>query len=165
MTTGLRRIPGCPQAASAASKTRLNLIRIDKRRVINKILCMGIVLLLLIQVEMKEAEVDAIRKRVQDTKYSAQLIVDEIETEKIIANEKLRKNSLMNDATSVLNDITPDAVEALRKLRLPPKSVGRMMDCILILFQRRLLPVTLDADERFIRPSWREAVAVRNKLL
>lgn len=111
---------------------------------------------------MKEEEVEVVRQRVQDSKYGAQLIVDDIEADKLVAGEKIRRSSMINDASSLLKDISQEAVEALSKVRRPPKFIGRIMDCILILFQRRVLPIGPDANEWFVRPSWKEAVRVRD---
>ena len=46
----------------------------------------------------------------------------------------------------------------VRKLGKPPHLIMRIMDCVLLLFQRRVDPVTPDPDKECPKPSWSEAL-------
>jgi len=46
----------------------------------------------------------------------------------------------------------------VRKLAKPPHLIMRIMDCVLLLFQRHVEPVTMDPDRPCSKPSWHEAL-------
>ena len=46
----------------------------------------------------------------------------------------------------------------MRKLGKPPHLIMRIMDCVLLLFQRRVDTVTADPDRDCPKPSWSEAL-------
>jgi dynein heavy chain len=47
---------------------------------------------------------------------------------------------------------------SVRKLAKPPHLIMRIMDAVLLLFQRHVDPVTLDPDRPSPKPSWHEAL-------
>lgn len=48
----------------------------------------------------------------------------------------------------------------MRKLGKPPYLITLIMDCVIILFGRKLDPVKPDYDHQFLSPSWTEALKV-----
>lgn len=51
-------------------------------------------------------------------------------------------------------------IATVRKLAKPPYLITLIMDCVLILFGRKLDPVKPDAEKEFLMPSWGEALKV-----
>ncbi|KAM4587304.1 dynein axonemal heavy chain 8-like [Odontesthes bonariensis] len=100
-----------------------------------------------------------VKNEVQVVKDRAQKIVDGIEYEKAIAEEKLEAaRPALEEATAALNTIKPADIATVRKLAKPPHLVMRIMDCCLILFNKKLDPVTCDPERSCLKPSWSEAL-------
>ena len=51
-------------------------------------------------------------------------------------------------------------IATVRKLGKPPYLITLIMDCVLILFGRKLDPVKPDYERQFLTPSWSEALKV-----
>ena len=47
---------------------------------------------------------------------------------------------------------------AVRKLGKPPHLIMRIMDAVLLLFQRKIDPVQKDPEKESVKPSWGEAL-------
>jgi len=62
------------------------------------------------------------------------------------------------EAEAALQTIKPAHVASVRKLQKPPHLIMRIMDCALILFRKRLDPVTIDPDKNCVKPSWSESL-------
>lgn len=57
-----------------------------------------------------------------------------------------------------LNQLTFDfSIISVRKLSKPPHLIMRIMDCVLLLFQRKVEPITMDPERSCPKPSWIEA--------
>lgn len=51
-------------------------------------------------------------------------------------------------------------IATVRKLAKPPHLIMRVMDCVLILFQKRVDNVSIDPERQCLKPSWGEALKV-----
>lgn len=51
-------------------------------------------------------------------------------------------------------------ISTVRKLAKPPYLITLIMDCVLILFGRKLDPVKPDYEHQFLTPSWSESLKV-----
>uniref|UniRef100_A0A3B3YBZ9 AAA+ ATPase domain-containing protein n=1 Tax=Poecilia mexicana TaxID=48701 RepID=A0A3B3YBZ9_9TELE len=100
-----------------------------------------------------------VKNEVQVVRDRAQKLVDGIEKEKAVAEGKLEAaRPALEEATAALNTIKPADIATVRKLAKPPHLIMRIMDCVLILFTKKLDPVTVDPERRCIKPSWIEAM-------
>lgn len=64
----------------------------------------------------------------------------------------------LEEAEAALQTIKPAHVASVRKLAKPPHLIMRIMDCVLILFRRRLDTVSMDPEKNCVRPSWSESL-------
>uniref|UniRef100_H0WXE9 Dynein axonemal heavy chain 8 n=1 Tax=Otolemur garnettii TaxID=30611 RepID=H0WXE9_OTOGA len=100
-----------------------------------------------------------IKNEVQEVKDKAQKIVDEIDTEKVKAESKLEAaKPALEEAEAALNTIKPNDIATVRKLAKPPHLIMRIMDCVLLLFQKKIDPVTMDPEKPCCKPSWGESL-------
>uniref|UniRef100_A0A2K6F192 Dynein axonemal heavy chain 8 n=1 Tax=Propithecus coquereli TaxID=379532 RepID=A0A2K6F192_PROCO len=100
-----------------------------------------------------------IKNEVQEVKDKAQKIVDEIDTEKVKAETKLEAaKPALEEAEAALNTIKPNDIATVRKLAKPPHLIMRIMDCVLLLFQKKIDPVTMDPEKPCCKPSWGESL-------
>ncbi|KAM4694178.1 LOW QUALITY PROTEIN: dynein axonemal heavy chain 8 [Discoglossus pictus] len=100
-----------------------------------------------------------VKNEVQIVKDRAQKIVDQIATEKIVAESKLEAaRPAMEEAEAALNTIKSGDISTVRKLAKPPHLIMRIMDVCLLLFQKRLDTVALDPEKPCCKPSWGESL-------
>ncbi|XP_028903091.1 dynein heavy chain 8, axonemal isoform X1 [Ornithorhynchus anatinus] len=100
-----------------------------------------------------------VKNEVQEVKDRAQKIVDEIDCEKVIAESKLEAaKPALEEAEAALNTIKPVDIATVRKLAKPPHLIMRIMDCCLLLFQKKIDPVTMDPEKPCCKPSWGESL-------
>ncbi len=71
----------------------------------------------------------------------------------------------LQEAEAALNTILPAHIATVRKLGRPPHLIMRIMDCVLILFQKKLHLTFPDATVASPKPSWQEALKVQKKIL
>ncbi|XP_051538163.1 dynein axonemal heavy chain 5 [Myxocyprinus asiaticus] len=115
------------------------------------------------EVTVKAQAAAKVKTQVQKVKDKAQAIVDEIEGEKKVAESKLEAaKPALAAAETALQTLKPADIATVRKLGKPPHLIMRIMDCVLLLLQRRIDPVTMDPEKLCVKPSWAEALKLMN---
>ncbi|XP_053374157.1 dynein axonemal heavy chain 8-like [Mercenaria mercenaria] len=113
----------------------------------------------LAEVTVSATAAEKVKADVQKVKDKAQHIVDEINVEKSYAETKLEaaKPALM-EAERALQTIKASDISTVKKLGKPPHLIMRIMDCVLLLFQKKLDTVTPDPERPCPKPSWGESL-------
>ncbi|XP_050432698.1 dynein axonemal heavy chain 5 [Adelges cooleyi] len=113
----------------------------------------------LVEVTDRARQAEIVKNQVMKVKVKAEALVESIAKEKAIAEEKLEAaRPALEEAESALNTIKPAHIATVRKLGRPPHLIMRIMDCVLILFQRKVHPVVSDTTVRCPKPSWPESL-------
>ena len=117
--------------------------------------------LVLKEVTAAAGEAEVVKNKVQEVKNSCEKMVAEIAVEKEIAEEKLEDaRPALEEAEEALNTIKPANIATVRKLGRPPHLIMRIMDCVLILFRKRLNKIEADPTVPSPLPSWNESLKV-----
>lgn len=115
--------------------------------------------MVLSEVTNKATQAEAFKNQVQRVKEKAEQLVACIADEKALAEQKLEAaKPALEEAEAALNTIKPAHIATVRKLGRPPHLIMRIMDCVLILFQRKLGPVIPDPIAQCPKPSWAESL-------
>ncbi|KAK9298339.1 hypothetical protein QLX08_008257 [Tetragonisca angustula] len=114
---------------------------------------------ILVTVNEKKKEAEMVKAQVQTSKDEAEAILKVIAKEKSVAEQKLKAaEPALLEAEAALQTIKAADIATVRKLGKPPYLITLIMDCVLILFGRKLDPVKPDYERQFLTPSWSEAL-------
>lgn len=118
---------------------------------------------MLLEVTERAMQAEIVKNQVVIVKEKAEALVANIADEKALAEEKLEAaKPALEEAENALNTIKPAHIATVRKLGRPPHLIMRIMDCVLILFQRKVHSVIADTAAPSPKPSWQESLKVRN---
>lgn len=116
------------------------------------------------EVTVKAGAAAKVKAEVQKVKDRAQGVADVIEADKKVAEAKLEKaRPALEEAEAALQTIKAADIATVRKLGKPPHLIMRIMDCVLLLFQKRLDQMAADDEKPGPKPSWSESLKMMSQ--
>ena len=157
MNTGLQKLL---EASKSVAELSIELEKKEKQLVIAGAEAEEV----LKEVTTKAQAAEKVKASVQLVKDKAQKVADLISQDKAVAEEKLEEaKPALEEAERALLTIKSTDIATVRKLAKPPHLIMRIMDCVLILLQRRVNLVVVDSDKPGPKPSWSESLKMMSQ--
>lgn len=102
---------------------------------------------------------EAAKEEVAEKQTVQSALVEKINEAQAIAEQELAKTMpQLLKAEAALKTVGSRDIAIVRKLGKPPHLITVIMDCVLVLLKKKLVPVRIDAEKNFLEASWAESM-------